>query len=90
MEGTTMARKRCVLFQHITKDRDSAGLLIEQLRYAGLVKVIKETEIESGTAYMLEINCPKGLNDLVWAQQNAERMRSFGINAQDAFSSNAG
>jgi hypothetical protein len=87
MEDTIMIRKRAVIFMHITKDRDSAGLLIEQLRYAGIVKIVTESEIDSGTSYMLEINCPHGLNDRVWAKQNADRMKSFGINAEDTFSS---
>jgi hypothetical protein len=81
------------LFQHITSyGADTSGLLIEQLRYAGLLKVVRETEIDNhdgtySTAYMLEVNCPHGLDDEVWARQNAERMRSFGINAQDPWRS---
>lgn len=84
-----MKRKRCVLFQWTVPDHNtgSVGMLIEQLRYAGLVKVVKETDNENGRAFVLEINAPKGYDDRAWAHQNVNRMKSFGINAVDTFAS---
>lgn len=83
-------RRFCILMQWTGRDNDNSGLLIEQLRYAGLVKVIKEDATEHGPVFMLELNAPKGYDSeggRVWAKQNADRMRSFGINAVDTFAS---
>lgn len=55
-------------------DKDSAMLLVEQLRYAGLIT--KEGE------NAFTILPPKGVSSDVWALQNAKRMRSFGIIAE--------
>ena len=52
------------------------GLLIEQLRYMGFVKVHSDTSID--------FHCPHGLDSEIWARQNSERMRSFGFNAVKA------
>lgn len=52
----------------------SAKLLLEQLRYAGLVKL---------TEGSFDIMAPHGHGDgKVWAEQNAERMRSFHLDAR--------
>lgn len=55
------------------------GVWIEQLRYLGLVRVLASFE----TRDVIEFRCPntKDMDCKVWAEQNAERMRSFGINA---------
>lgn len=57
------------------------GFWVEQLRYAGIVRVLAEFVNRS----VLELRPPLGeANSNVWAQQQAERMRSFGINAAAA------
>ena len=79
-------RHKAIQFQHIARDSDSAGLLIEQLRYAGLVNVVSEKEIEDGrVAYLLKIQAPHDLNESVWIDHNVNRMKSFGINAVEVF-----
>jgi len=53
---------------------DCVPLLLEQLRYAGVIKLHKE--------YFFDIAAPQGVTDsTLWASSNAERMSSFGINA---------
>ena len=75
------SKKKAIQFIWLKNEerRDSSGLLIEQLRYAGLLSVIADMD----THYVLQAYCPTGLLSDVWAQQNSERMRSFGINAVD-------
>lgn len=72
-----------VQFMWLAKDMSQTGMFIEQLRYAGLLTVVRETEAENqvDTWFVCQMRAPKGLNAAVWAQQNAERMQSFGINA---------
>lgn len=77
-----MATKRKAIQLQWLKAEDprghSADLLIEQLRYMGLVSIISESE----DGYMLQVQEPRGVEaGGCWADQNAERMRSFGINA---------
>ena len=48
---------------------------VEQLRYAGLVT------IQTHKPLTFDIRPPHGLQSDVWADQNAQRMRSFGYNA---------
>jgi len=72
-----------VQFMFLSGDNiHGAGLLIEQLRYAGKLSVVRENVVETGTWYVLQIRPPHGYNDVRWAQQNVERMQSFGINAE--------
>lgn len=86
-----MKRERCILLQWIAKDtNDASGLLVEQLRYAGLVRVVKESHDDEHeqTVYMLEVKAPRGITGdgvRVWAEQNASRMKSFGFNAADSW-----
>lgn len=56
---------------------------LESLRYAGLVTL---HNVEGGglTVRCFDIHCPHGLDSQMWAQMNAERMKSFGFNAVDA------
>lgn len=56
----------------------SLCLFIEQLRYAGILKVVKDVMDECKILYIYP---PKGVDDKVWADMNSQRMRSFGINA---------
>lgn len=71
---------------------DQSTLMIEQLRYMGLVNILKDfTPLEEGSQivekyegyYVLEFSTPHCLNEM-WAKQNAARMCSFGINAVEA------
>lgn len=68
------------------------GVWVEQLRRLGVLKVLREydgfhAKTEKGDyvdgAEVLEIRCPdaRGLDLRMWAESNAARMRSFGINA---------
>ena len=58
---------------------DRTGMLIEQLRYAGVLSA----ETADDMNYKLTIHCPKAVNrPEVWAQSNADRMRSFGLKAE--------
>lgn len=56
------------------------SLWVEQLRYLGHLKVLAEHDDRS----VLEFCAPKGSDSKVWSDMNAERMRSFGINAASA------
>lgn len=56
---------------------------LESLRYAGLITV-HEVDPNGLTNVCFDLLPPHGVNDKVWAEQNAERMRSFGFNAVKA------
>lgn len=58
------------------------SLWVEQLRYMGHAKELASFEDPPRT--VIEFYCPHGLDSRIWAQQNAERMRSFGIDAAAA------
>lgn len=64
---------------------DQSGLLIEQLRRMGFVRVLAEQEHTEGPniflCSILEFQAPKGTDPEGWCQANAARMSSFGINA---------
>lgn len=77
-------REPCVLFQWVVEPQEThVAMLIEQLRYAGIVSIVKEDTVDGmDTTYMLELRAPKGVDARVWADQNARRMQSFGINAE--------
>jgi len=55
-----------------------AGLLIEQLRYMRLLSVVRDND----NGYVLRVPAPAFANADIWATRNAERMRSFGLNAE--------
>lgn len=57
-----------------------AWWLGEALRYAGFSRRLEETTDRG----VYELRCPHGNDGHVWATQNAERLRSFGLNAQPA------
>jgi len=67
------------------KTLNALGRFLEQLRYAGLVTVHKvDTKTEQDR---LVFDCfpPKGVSDtMMWADQNAQRFRSFGYFAEAA------
>lgn len=85
------ARRYAVQFLYRVSD-NSRGLstLIEQLRYAGLLSIIKETDYENpdptGSDYgvngVYRLHAPAGVDTKVWAEQNAARMKTFSINAE--------
>lgn len=70
---------RVVLFESQTRGNDITALL-ECFRYAGIIG--KPWDSNGNTFF--DIPCPKGLVSTVWARQNAERMRTFGFNAEPA------
>lgn len=60
----------------IRTQRDSLWLA-ELLRYAGITSVVSVV----GDEEVYNLFCPKGYSEAEWAQQNADRMRSFGVDA---------
>lgn len=50
---------------------------LECLQHAGLVSVHRD----NGEGQVFDINCPHQGDSKVWAEANAERMRTFGFNA---------
>lgn len=69
----------CVRIVLFGSDAESAILntLLECFRYAGLVKLGPD----NGNSMSFDIRCPQGLNSKIWAEQNAARIKSFGLNA---------
>ena len=68
-----------------TKRDGKISMLVEQLRYAGLMGHIatqyKNDEDAKGTLEFV-IYPPRNVNEKVWAEQNVARMRSFSIKAE--------
>lgn len=66
----------------IGKETTNWAQLIEHLRYAGIVSVHRDDE----TGICFDIHAPKSCwpESEVWANQNAERIRSVGTNAVKA------
>lgn len=70
----------------------NVGMLIECLRYAGCVtKVSEDEEVEvAGETYykeVFDIHAPRDIGKgftRSWAEQNAKRIQSFGVNAAAA------
>lgn len=56
--------------------------LLECLRYAGVVRI--HDKVGSGHPEAFDILPPKGVDSMVWADQNAQRMQTFDFNAVDA------
>jgi hypothetical protein len=70
----------------ISNYRQNVGTLLECLRYAGVIsKPIHSFDGDDDLEgqYSFNIFTPKGSLSIPWAKMNAERMRSFGINAKD-------
>lgn len=65
-----------------TRNCHLRGLWVEQLRYMGMAGELATFEDPQRT--IIEFYAPKGLDSKVWAEQNAARMRSFGIDAAAA------
>lgn len=62
------------------KDRDT-GLLLEQLRYAGLL-VYCQKPLAAGEGYIIAFPAPKGVDQDYWCAQQRDRMKTFGIKAE--------
>lgn len=63
---------------------DLPGIWVEQLRYLGYARELASFDEPART--VVEFYCPnqRGMDTKVWADQNAARMRSFGIDAAAA------
>jgi hypothetical protein len=57
------------------------GTLLECLRYAGLIRLAYPHEQTEQSSTVFDIICPSGLVSKVWAEQNCQRMATFGYNA---------
>ncbi len=64
---------------HLDESREPFSL-VESFRYAGLVKV-HPTQM---TSFCFDMLPPHVSDSKIWAEMNAERMRSFGYNAEAA------
>ena len=66
---------------------DMMYCFVESLRYAGLVNVEHRNignNNEDSPVTIIDILAPDRGDDKIWAESNAERMRSFGFNAASA------
>lgn len=65
--------------------QDRTLMLLEWLRYAGIITVISDTAI----GYVFDLKPPAHITSQTtqesWAESNASRIRSFGFNAATAF-----
>ena len=68
---------RVVLPDGMNKATPEVRSLLEQLRYAQLIRLHRCDE--NGVCF--DLICPHGLNNEVWCRHNAERMQSFTYNA---------
>lgn len=59
------------------------GAWSESLRYMGYLTVVKEYDGKDGYE-VVDISAPRGLDSKSWADSNAARMRTMGINAAAA------
>jgi hypothetical protein len=82
-----MAKKYRKVVRVVVFDSEDAyghvSTFIENLRYAGLVKV-HSTHDGEPLRTVFDILPPHGVEDVAWAQMNADRMTSFGYNAVSA------
>jgi len=62
----------------------NVGLLLENLRYAGVVSKpnVEYSEDAEREFYSFSIYAPSDVDEEAWSSMNAMRMRSFRINAQ--------
>lgn len=75
-----MAKRKMAVRVVLTDQQDDQwGTLIEQLRYAGLLD--RHDNVGTGNSKCFDLLPPHGVDGDVWAEQNAQRMQSFGINA---------
>lgn len=58
------------------------GLWVEQLRYMGFARELKS--FQDPPRQVIEIYAPRDCDSKVWADHNAGRMRSFGLDAAAA------
>lgn len=85
-----MAKRHFVTFA-IPEEKANA-VITEYLRYAGIISVTgkghtgrlpfrMEQQFPPGSV-LVTMECPKGLTAVVWANQNIERLKSFGVKAE--------
>jgi hypothetical protein len=68
-------------YNNLGLDPDKIRLLLEQLRYAGVINWIKD----EADRVIFDLYPPTGVSSTkAWAEANAARIRSFGINAAAA------
>jgi len=68
---------RVVLFRGIDSDEAFIDHFMESFRYAGFLRLHRDDV--SGVCF--DLIPPVGVDQKVWASQNAERMQTFDINA---------
>lgn len=87
VEEELMKRKYVVRVVQLSSegcdDKPFSGLALEQLRYAGLITWhIRDAEGNDGVVKdVFDIHAPAKVDSKIWAEMNAERMQTFGINA---------
>lgn len=82
-------KKKCIRVVYFEDDKliTRTGLILEQFRYAGLItwhdrgSLILDPIKGYQMRYVFDVHCPHTHSNDVWANMNAERMRSFGLNA---------
>ena len=70
---------------NVAKFNDNVGVLLECLRYAGLIGSLEhkyEDDEDSEGFYDFIMYAPKDVETEAWAWNNAKRMRTFMINAK--------
>jgi len=71
---------RVVMFHDDRLNPQIPGVWVEQLRHLGCLRILKEADDRT----VLEFDYPgdpRGVDTKVWAEQEAERMASFELNA---------
>jgi len=72
---------RVVMFEGDSMNPPIVGVWLEQMRHLGYLNILKQYDNRT----VVEFMCPhRGLDTMLWAQQESERMKSFGINAAPA------
>ena len=66
-----------VVFPATHSPKDRMAMLVEWLRYAGIVGDVQDNENE--LAFVMR--SPDGVDSFTWATMNADRIKSFGVSA---------
>lgn len=70
-----MTKKRTFICLPLTDIESRSPLIVEHLRYMGVVHV-SDTTVEQPRRW-LSVECPQGVNGKIWAEQNLARLGSF-------------
>jgi hypothetical protein len=70
--------KKPVVALRFNDKKVTLGLILEQLRYAG---IISKPETDDQGVTTIKIYSPTGVRPAVWADMNSRRMQSFGLHA---------